>query len=274
MIRTFPGIFLLAILPALPVQLLAADSIRNEIGMVFMQVPAGEFIMGSKDLDEIIIEQPEGDAAMVKDETPAHRVVFEQPFYLGTTEVTQAQWLTVMDNRHGPDSHWSHKNWRQLPVVGVTWHDTQAFIEKLNARDKQLRYRLPTEAEWEYAARAGQGGLRPWPVDALVNHAWYIENSGDDIQPVATRSANPWELHDLFGNVWEWTGDWYAPNYYANSPLASPAGPAEGTKKIRRGGSFHCPAHLVRPAYRAADAPDTRYSVIGFRLVAEPVGKK
>ncbi len=264
---------LLAILPALPIQLPAADTLQNNTGMTFQKIPAGEFIMGSADLDEVIIEQPDGNAAMVKDETPAHRVVFEQPFYLGTTEVTQAQWFTVMNTKPGPDSGWSRKDWQQLPVVSVTWHDTQAFIEKLNTKDSQYQYRLPTEAEWEYAARAGQAGLRPWPVDELVTHAWYIENSGDDIQPVATRKANAWGLHDLFGNVWEWTSDWYAPDYYANSPLDSPAGPPEGTKKIRRGGSFHCAIHLVRPAYRSADTPDTRYSVIGFRLVAEPMIK-
>jgi sulfatase modifying factor 1 len=259
--------FLLAILP---LQLLATDTLQNNIGMTFQKIPAGEFIMGSEDLDEVIIEQPDGNAAMVKDETPAHRVVFEQPFYLGRTEVTQAQWLAVMGNRRGPESGWSHRDWQHLPVVGVTWHDTQAFIKKLNASDSRYLYRLPTEAEWEYAARAGRAGLRPWPVESLVNHAWYIENSADVIQPVATRKANAWGLHDLFGNVWEWTGDWYAPDYYANSPLVSPAGPSMGTKKIRRGGSFHCQVHLVRPGYRSADTPDTRYSVIGFRLVAAP----
>ena len=264
----FLSAFLLALLP---LQLLAANTLQNEFGMTFQKIPAGEFIMGSKDLDEVIIEQPDGNAAMVKDETPAHRVVFERPFYLGTTEVTQAQWLAVMGKRRGPESGWSHRDWQQLPVVGVTWHDTQTFIEKLNASDSRYRYRLPTEAEWEYAARAGTNGMRPWPVEVLVNHAWYIANSTDVIQPVATRTANAWGLHDLFGNVWEWTGDWYAPDYYTNSPLVSPAGPVKGTKKIRRGGSFHCQVHLVRPGYRSADTPDIRYSVIGFRLVAEPV---
>lgn len=269
--RPLLTVCLLAILPGLPMQLQAADSIRNDIGMVFIHVPAGKFLMGSEDLDEITIEQPDGKAAMVKDETPAHRVVFNHPFYLGSTEVTQQQWLAVMDKRRGPDSHWAHKDWQQLPVVGVTWNDTQDFIKTLNARDTQFRYRLPTEAEWEYAARAGSSGLRPYPVDTLTDHAWYIENSGDEIQPVATRQANAWGLHDLFGNAWEWTSDWYASNYYASSPLVAPAGPAEGTKKIRRGGSFHCQVHLVRPAYRSADTPGTRYSVIGFRLVTEPV---
>ncbi len=269
--RHFPTACLLALLPALPLQLSAADTVRNAIGMDFIEVPAGEFTMGSEDLDEVIIEQPDGNAAMVRDETPAHRVVFAAPFFLGRTEVTQAQWLGVMDERRGPESHWSRQDWRQLPVAGVSWLDTQVFIDKLNAGDRQFRYRLPTEAEWEYAARAGTGGMRPWPVETLGEHAWYIRNSGDEIQPVATRKANARGLHDLFGNVWEWTGDWYAPDYYASSPRVSPGGPADGSKKVRRGGSYHCGVHLVRSAYRAADTPDTRYSVIGFRLVAEPL---
>jgi formylglycine-generating enzyme required for sulfatase activity len=263
---------LLTLLTIFPLQVQAAATIVNDVGMAFREIPAGEFTMGSTALDEIIIEQPDGKAAMVRDETPAHRVVFKQPFYLGITEVTQGQWQAVMgkDKQRGPDSHWSRKDWQQLPVVGVTWHDTQDFIERLNDSDAKYRYRLPTEAEWEYAARAGHSGMRPWPVEELPEFAWYIENSGDVIQPVATRKANAWGLHDLYGNVWEWTGDWYAPDYYANTPTVSPRGPGEGTKKVRRGGSFHCQVHLVRPGYRAADTPDTRYSVIGFRVVAEP----
>jgi len=246
----------------------AADTFRNDLGMQFIAVPAGTFTMGSQDLDEIIIEQPDGEAAMIRDETPAHTVAFEQPFYLGTTEVTQAQWLAVMETRPGPAAHWNRRDWKQLPVVSVTWYDTQAFIKAVNRRDKSLRYRLPTEAEWEYAARAGTTGIRPFPETELVRHAWYIDNSTDRIQPVATRAVNPWGLHDMFGNVWEWVNDWYAPDTYATAARTEPAGPEHGSKKIRRGGSYHCQAHLVRPAYRSADTPGTRYSVIGFRLVA------
>jgi formylglycine-generating enzyme required for sulfatase activity len=248
----------------------AADTIHNALGMEFVRIPAGEFLMGSADLEEIIIEQPDGDAAMIRDETPAHSVIIGTPFYLGTTEVTQAQWLAVMDSRPGPAEHWERRDWKQLPVVSVTWDDTQAFIKALNSHNETLRYRLPTEAEWEYAARAGTTGIRPFPEGDLVRHAWYINNSTDRIQPVATRAANPRGLHDMFGNVWEWVSDWYAPDTYATAARTDPAGPERGTKKIRRGGSFHCQAHLVRPAYRSADTPDTRYSVIGFRLVAIP----
>ena len=248
----------------------AADTIRNDLGMHFVNIPAGTFTMGSQDLDEIIIGLPDGDAAMIRDETPAHTAVISEPFYLGTTEVTQAQWLAVMGARPGPAEHWDRRDWKQLPVVSVTWHDTQAFIKALNKRDGAFRYRLPTEAEWEYAARTGTTGTRPFPEADLVRHAWYIDNSTDRIQPVATRAANPWGLYDMFGNAWEWVNDWYAPDTYRSSSRADPAGPVRGSKKIRRGGSYHCPVHLVRPAYRSADTPDTRYSVIGFRLVVIP----
>jgi sulfatase modifying factor 1 len=171
----------------------------------------------------------------------------------------------------GPASGaWQRDDWRTLPVVSVTWLDVQHFIKALDERTPGITYRLPTEAEWEYAARAGTEGLRPMPVDKLPDYAWYIENSGDEVHPVATRKANTWDLHDMFGNVWEWTADWYAPDYYAKAPDTSPQGPADGNKKLRRGGSYHCPIHLVRPGYRSADAPTQTYSVVGFRLVAEP----
>ena len=251
----------------------AHDSYVNPLGMRFMEIPAGEFTMGSTDLDEILLEQPDGETLMIRDETPAHRVVFPHPFYLGQTEVTQSSWLAVMGTRPGPEAHWSRPDWEQLPVVSVSWLDVQKFLEAINQRDSGARYRLPSEAEWEYAARAAAPGIRPFPMEELERHAWYIDNSSDRVQAVATRATSAWGLHDMFGNAWEWVNDWYAPNTYQQSPAVNPAGPAEGTKKIRRGGSYHCPIHLLRPAYRSADTADTRYSVIGFRLVAMPVSK-
>lgn len=247
----------------------AQDVYRNPLGLEFIALPAGSFTMGTEDLDEVILELPEGKAEQVRDETPPHQVEFPSGFYLGKTEVTQSQWLAVMETRPGPDSHWQHPNWRELPVVSVTWHDAQKFIKQLNARDPQADYRLPTEAEWEYAARAGSRGMRPMPADQLGEQAWYIENSGDAVQVVASRAANLWGIHDLFGNVWEWTADWYAADQYAVAETINPQGPANGGKKVRRGGSYHCQVHLVRPGYRSADDPDQSYSVVGFRLVAE-----
>ena len=247
-----------------------AGPLVNELGMTFAAVPAGEFIMGTHDLEAAAMERPDGEIAQIRDETPPHRVRFPEPFWLGRTEVTQDQWLKVMGTRPGPEAHWQREDWRTLPVVSVTWFDVQRFITALEERTPGITYRLPTEAEWEYAARAGTQGLRPMPIDKLPDYAWYIENSGDVVQPVATRKANTWGLHDLFGNVWEWTADWYAPDYYANTPVVAPQGPADGNKKLRRGGSYHCSIHLVRPGYRSANAPTQAYSVVGFRLAAEP----
>lgn len=249
-----------------------AERYTNPLGMDFQPLPAGEFIMGSADLDPIAFELPDGDVEQVRDETPAHRVRFDMSVLMQTTEVTQGQWLEIMGSRPGPEAYWKREDWERLPVVSVSWHDTQAFIDKLNTLDPDADYRLPTEAEWEYAARAGTSGLRPVSNEALTEYAWFIENSGDIPHPVASRQANPWGLHDMFGNVWEWVNDWYAPRYYAHSPELNPQGPSDGSMRVRRGGSHHCGIHLVRPGYRSADTPDTAYSVIGFRLVAMPKG--
>jgi sulfatase modifying factor 1 len=247
---------------------MAEKPLVNAQGMTFVVVPAGEFIMGTHDLESAAMERPDGEIAQIRDETPSHKVRFPEPFWLGRTEVTQGQWLRVMGTRPGPEAHWQRKDWRTLPVVSVTWFDVQRFITALEEHTPGITYRLPTEAEWEYAARAGTEGLRPMSVDKLTDHAWYIDNSGDVVHPVATLKANTWGLYDLFGNVWEWTTDWYAPDYYSNTPVIAPQGPAIGNKKLRRGGSYHCSMHLVRPGYRSADTPTQAYSVVGFRLVA------
>ncbi len=247
-----------------------AGRLLNRWGMTFLAIPAGQFMMGTQDIDAATMEHPSGDPEQVRDETPPHPVRISA-FYLGRTEVTQQQWLDVMGTRPGPQANWQRDVWQTLPVVTVSWHRVMDFIEALNIKDGMHQYRLPTEAEWEYAARGGSEGLRPFPVELLDEYAWTISNSGDIVQPVATRKANPYGIHDLFGNAWEWTQDWYSPDYYSVSPDEDPQGPANGTKRVRRGGSFHCPVHLVRSGYRAPDFPDKRYSVLGFRLVAEPI---
>jgi formylglycine-generating enzyme required for sulfatase activity len=153
----------------------------------------------------------------------------------------------------------------------VSWQDVQAFIESLSRRDPAYDYRLPTEAEWEYAARAGTEGNRPISEHELPEHAWFIANSGDNPHPVATRKPNAWGLYDMLGNAWEWTADWYAPQTYGQADRVDPTGPEDGRSRVRRGGSYHCPLWQTRPGYRQANTPETRYSVLGFRLVAEPV---
>jgi len=267
-IRLITALVLLAFAGKVP----AAEVYRNELGMRFLELPSGRFTMGTQDLTAALFERPDGDRSAIADEAPAHTVVLSRPFFLGETEVTQGQWHRVMGTRPGPSAYWDREGWRELPVVSVSWHMARQFAEQLSSRDPKADYRLPTEAEWEYAARAGSRGLRPFPKKALDGHAWYIRNSMDVPQPVATRRANAWGLYDMLGNAWEWVADWYAPDYYERAPRRDPAGPSSGERKVRRGGSYHCPSHLVRPGYRGTDDPGSRYSVLGLRLVAEPEG--
>jgi hypothetical protein len=160
---------------------------------------------------------------------------------------------------------------RDLPVVGISWFMARRFTEELGKMDPDYTYRLPTEAEWEYAARADNDGLRPVGVLDLSDHAWFIEASGDQPHPVAALQASGFGLYDMLGNAWEWVDDWYAADSYGDGPARlDPQGPGQGRGRVRRGGSYHCPLFQVRPGLRAADTPDTHYSVIGFRVVAMP----
>ncbi|MEA3412229.1 MAG: formylglycine-generating enzyme family protein [Pseudomonadota bacterium] len=243
--------------------------VTNTVGMTLVRIDPGSFMMGTTDPEEALFELPDPGKGGIDDELPAHEVRITRTLLIGATEVTQAQWLAVMDSRPGPASHWQRKDWEQLPVVSISWDRVQDFIGAINHLDTRYHYRLPTEAEWEYAARAGREGLRPFPLEELADHAWYIGNSADQPQPVATRKANDWGLYDTLGNAWEWVADWYSPDSYGDNAVSDPAGATTGRARVRRGGSYHCPAHLVRPGYRAADAPDKHYSVLGFRLVAE-----
>lgn len=235
----------------------------------FVLLPAGEFVMGNSRFDETVFELPDGDTSLIEDELPPHRVRISRAFELTRTEITQAQWFDLMRTRPGPPDHWQRRDWRALPVVSVSWNDAQRFIAALNKREHTTRYRLPTEAEWEYAARAGSNDNRPFPRSELPAHAWYLGNSGDAPHPVGRLPANAWGLHDMLGNAWEWVADRYQPDYYARSPVIDPAGPDTGARRVRRGGSYHCEPHMVRVNYRAADMPDTRYSVIGFRVARD-----
>jgi len=274
MILRFTSCFLF-LLGATPVQILAEHATLTQvIDFKFVTIPAGRFVMGTADLDAALEDLPTAKAAMIEDETPAHTVTFKKPFQLSQTEATQKIWFDIMHSKPGPEKNWQAENWEQLPVVSVSWNAANEFIDKLNQQSPDLSYRLPTEAEWEYAARATSTGLRPFSKIDMDEYAWYINNSNDEVQPVAQLNPNAWGLHDMYGNVWEWVADWYSPETYSNradtkSASISPQGPEKGNKKVRRGGSYHCPAHLIRPAYRAADNIESAYSVLGFRLIAE-----
>ena len=227
-------------------------------GIEFVWVPPGEFQMGST-------SQHAG-----RDEKPVTRVRLTQGFWMGKYEVTQAQWQEVMKN---PGELIEFIECADCPVLEVSWEEVQEFIKRLNARPGGGKYRLPTEAEWEYAARAGTttdtyvGDItQPEGNDPVLNAiAWYRENSGSELHPVGRKAPNGWGLYDMLGNVWEWVADWYVQPYPGGS-VTDPAGPRSGTHRIVRGGSWFSYARICRSARRSGDLPGNRVNTLGFRL--------
>lgn len=199
-------------------------------------------------------------------ELPQHRVCIEKPFYLGETEVTQKQWESIMGSN--PSKFQS----LYKPVEKVSWNDTQEFIKRLNTQEGSQNFRLPTEAEWEYAARAGSTGVYFYgdKPDDLAEYAWFgNEGYGGSSHEVAKKAPNQWGLYDMNGNVWEWVQDWYDPKYYQYSPANDPKGPDSGQYRVYRGGSWVSKAVNLRSAVRYSGLPVSRTSDIGFRLLRE-----
>jgi formylglycine-generating enzyme required for sulfatase activity len=195
--------------------LYAQNPPKSDVGMEFVKISPGEFMMGCST----------GDNQCNSDETPKHRVQITKGFEIGKYEVTQAQWVALMQTNP------SANKGNNLPVETVTKLEAQDFITKLNAANDGYRYRLPTEAEWEYAARAGKDSPSSGPLDDV---AWYAGNSGDETHPVGQKKPNAWGLYDMIGNVREWVSDLYSANYYGASPSADPMGPQRGA--FGRGG--------------------------------------
>jgi formylglycine-generating enzyme required for sulfatase activity len=224
-------------------------------------LPAGEFMMGSLDSDK----------SADKDEKPQHRVRITKPFYLGKYLVTQEQWEAVMDNN--PSLIKGPKN----PVENVSWDDCQRFLEKLNTKiAMQLgKFVLPTEAQWEYACRAGSTTRYCFgdEVSSLGKYAWYGANSGNTTNPVGEKKPNEWGVYDMHGNVWEWCQDWYDGHYYANTPMDDPAGPATGSQHVFRGGCWGDDDTSCRSADRYAYGPGGRGCYLGFRVSLVPADK-
>ncbi len=225
----------------------------NSIDMEFVRIPKGTFEMGSK----------HGDS----DKQPVYRVTISQPFYLGKYEVTQAQWKKVMGHKNNP----SELKGDTLPVTHISWHEAQAFIKKLNAKEQVSAYRLPTEAEWEYASRAATTTAYSFGDDAgsLDQYGWYAKNSGNSLHPVGQLKANPWGLYDMHGNVWEWVQDWYSKTY-PSGHQADPKGPEEGRYRVIRGGSFGDSPGVLRSAFRDWYQPEHGDASLGFRCVRIP----
>ena len=205
-----------------------------------------------------------------EEEAPVHEVCVDD-FDLGKYEVTQGQWKAVMGSNPSRDKGCGGND--RCPVDSVSWNDAQEFIRRLNRRPGGGRYRLPTEAEWEYAARSGGRDERYSGGDDVDRVAWFAENSGRTNHPVGTRAPNGLGLHDMSGNVWEWTADWYARDYYARSPRDNPTGPAgpagPNVDRVIRGGCKTGEAANERTSRRSYGYQRTssdRGDKIGFRL--------
>ena len=220
------------------------DVFTNSIGMKFVLIPAGSFTMGS----------PSDEPGRDSDERQ-HRVTISKPFYLQTTEVTQGQWRRVMGNN---PSYFKNCG-DDCPVEQVSWNDAQEFIRKLNQMEGIDKYRLPTEAEWEYAARAGSTTRYYFGDDesSLGRYAWYSRNSGKRTHPVGQKRPNAWGLYDMHGNIWEWCQDWIGD--YPSGHVIDPKGPSSGEFRVLRGGSWYYFARNVRSAYRCRLNPVLRY---------------
>ncbi len=222
-------------------------------GIDFVWIPPGRFRMGS-------FRHELGH----EDDEQAHVTVLSKGFWLGKFEVTQAQWKTVMNNNpsHFPDD--------TAPVENVSWEDCQAFIDKLN-KTAEPGFRLPTEAEWEFACRAGSADAYACGNDATIlpAHGWFKDNSRETTHGVGTKTANAWGLYDMHGNVWEWCADFYGP--YPWGRVTDPVGPATGERHVLRGGAWTAPAQDCRSARRFVHLEGyffPKYN-LGFRLARD-----
>lgn len=222
-------------------------SITNSIGMKFMRISSGEFLMGSKQYD---------------DEKPVHKVTISKPFYLSKYPVTQKEWTEIMGDNP------SCFKGEDMPVEQVSWNDVHEFIKKMNAKEATDKYRLPSEAEWEFACRASTTTKYSFGDDesCLGEYAWYL---GSMPHQVGQKNPNPWGLCDMHGNVWEWCQDRWHPNY-ENAPIDGNAW-EDGSSSLRvdRGGCWSSLARFCRSTLRSGNSPDNRYGFNGFRLLRE-----
>ena len=232
------------------------DFTANGVSFKMVAVGGGTFQMGATSEQQNAYD----------DEYPVHSVTLSD-YYIGETEVTQELWQAVMGSN---PSYFTGNS--QRPVESVSWNDCQTFVNKLNdLLAGQLpagrRFRLPTEAEWEYAARGGRSrGTQYSGSSRIGDVAWYGDNSGSTTHPVKGKNRNELGLYDMSGNVWEWCSDWYSSNYYSNSPSANPQGPSSGSNRVLRGGSWGGNARHCRVARRDGYSPGLRYFNYGLRL--------
>ncbi len=229
--------------------LVTSINITSRIPVDFCWIPPGEFIMGS----------PKDEPGRAENEDQA-RVRISKGFWMGKTEVTNAQWQAVMGGRE-PSERDANR-----PVDSISWEDCLEFISKLQKPPKGWRFDLPTEAQWEYACRAGTAGAYSGKLDGM---AWYFENSNARSEPVARKKSNSWGLHDMHGNVFEWCKDFYGPKLPGGvDPFAKTN--SESRLRVRKGGSWYYGQSACRSAYRNGEVEDFKTSNLGFRLALVP----
>jgi len=243
------------------------------VKLTMVLIPPGEFLMGSTDDEraKLMAEAQGSNEQWIRDwipsEGPQHRVHITQPFYMGKHEVTQAQWTALMGSNPA-----AFQDDASQPVEQVSWADIQPFLAKLNAdaAPAGMKFVLPTEAQWEYACRAGT--TTTWhsgeSAETVPQYAWINTNAAGKPRPVGQLQANNFGLHDMYGNVWERCADWQTMDYYAKSPVDDPSGVASGTHHVERGGSCLDSARICRSASHFHGLPETRGNNHGFRLAA------
>ena len=269
--------------PQQPALAKPTKKLTNSIGMILVRIEPGSSQMGTtkEQIDQLLRLFPDSKREWFDDEQPQHPVKITRPFFLGTHPVTQCQYKAIMGSTPS-----RFKGSDDRPVENVSWLDAVSFCNKLSEKDKRTPfyrikgtdladmggngYRLPSEAEWEYACRAGSATLFPFGDDAgkLGEHAWYSSNSELMTHEVGQKLPNAWGLYDLLGNVWEWCADWYDENYYASSPAADPPGASGVSARVFRGGSWNFDARFCRPASGLKYAPVVRNYILGFRVAA------
>jgi formylglycine-generating enzyme required for sulfatase activity len=246
--------------PLHPAKAQAPKEITNSIGMKLVLIPKGTFMMGS----------PESEKGRKENETQ-HEVTISKGYYLGVYEVTQAQYEKVIGKNPSrfQGAIVGNEN-ADLPVENVSWHDAVEFCKKLSDLPEEKKagrvYRLPTEAQWEYACRAGGETAYSFgeSSESMCDYAWFDENSRFQTHPVGQKKPNAWGLYDMHGNVFEWCSDRLGE--YPKGAVSDPAGPEEGSDRVFRGGGWHYEAADCRSANRDGDAPSIRDGVLGFRV--------
>jgi formylglycine-generating enzyme required for sulfatase activity len=263
----FPGVYMKTLIHLLLFVVIVSCSLvdvkvpegkpyKNSLGIEFVPIPEGEFQMGCT----------KSDTECNYNEKPQHTVKISKSFYIGKFEVTQGQWKMLMGNNPSGFQECGEN----CPVESVSWNDAQEFIKRLCVRENYspCKYRLPTEAEWEYAARAGTKTKYYWGDTINDAYLWYNNNSGGTTNPVGKKKPNSWGLYDMSGNVWEWVEDWYDEVYYIKNPNIN--GPSSGKIRVLRGGSWNFKAGDGRLSYRGGSDPNSGEDHDGFRLVFLP----